>query len=147
MSYAMQLVVPDDQAVHVSPPVAIGPVRIGDPVAPRADVELGVLTSAPRAGAGCFCAAVIPLPQYAAAIGPYSRRRSRELALGALTAPGMWPATGSIGSCSPRNRSGVRTSSSTPRSAKARTSPASTVGSPPGVTVNHRTAPASRAPW
>ena len=75
--------------------------------------------------------AVTPEPQYAAtgasARTPRASKRARSASgdrkrpsssvfsvSGAFTAPGTWPATGSIGSCSPRNRSAARTSSSTP---------------------------------
>ena len=55
-------------------------------------------------------------------------------AVGALTAPGMWPATGSTGSVSPRYRSPARASSSTPSRASAAAPSASSSGQVPRLT-------------
>ncbi len=63
-----------------------------------------------------------PAPRTGGA-GPAAGRKrpasSRFSAVGALTAPGMWPARGSTGSTSPRYRSPARASSSSPRSGQS----------------------------
>ena len=70
------------------------------------------------ASAATWCAAVTPEPQYTATGAPAAARSARNrsvsasagrnvpssarfCAVGALTAPGMWPARGSTGSTSP----------------------------------------------
>ena len=129
------------------------PGRVGDPVAPRPDVERRRRSTRPRCSASTVWAAVTPDPQYAptgAAGRPRPRRTARAArrrpaagrraatssAGGRLTAPGMCPATGSIGSVSPRKRGagpGVEQHAACRASAAAPS--ASSTGSSPGATV------------
>ena len=60
-----------------------------------------------RSRARTVTAAVTPEPQYTATSASGSTADGSAV-YGMLTAPGIWPATGSIGSTSPRYRSGTR---------------------------------------
>ena len=112
-----------------------------------------------RASARTSCAAVTPEPQYAPT-GPAARAVKRAVssavvrkvpsgftlsAAGALTAPGMWPATGSMGSRSPRYRSPARASSSSPVRATDSAPAASSTGMWPGRAVKSPGFPACSA--
>ena len=61
--------------------------------------------------------------------------RVQEARSRALTAPGTWPARGSIGSTSPRYRGATRASISAPAAARSAAPAASSTGSDPGSTV------------
>ncbi len=122
------------------------PIRVRDPVAPRPDVErrgnAGELEREHLVGRGDARPAVGPDGGRRSAPSAENRARSSSGArnrpcsptrsgAGRLTAPGMWPATGSIGSTSPRNRSGARASISTPARASEAAAAASSNGIPP----------------
>src|ERR1035437_5373975 len=124
-----------------------GAVRIGDPLAPRAGVQRRrVARQFQRqylVGGGYARAAVGADCRLRGHAGPPEALRSRSAgrnrpawstlpSVGWFLAPGMCPATGSIGSRCPLKSSGARASSSTPLRASRPAPSASTVAMAPG---------------